>query len=105
MSKEKHVETKVKVNRKNILLLSILLIAGFFQVGIELGTNAWLPSFLMFERGFPLALASFSISLFWAFMGGGRLIFGILTDKFSYKQMIITCSLVSALFLFTATLV
>ncbi len=103
--KEQHIVTKIKINRKNKLLLSILLIAGFFQVGTELGTNAWLPSFLMFERGFPLTLASFSISLFWASMGGGRLIFGIFVDRFSYKWIIIACSLVSTLFISIATLV
>jgi MFS family permease len=82
-----------------------LLLAGFFYFGAELGANAWLPSFLMLERGFPVELASLSIGLFWASMAAGRLGLGSLTDKVGYRKLIVTCASLSALSILIATLV
>jgi MFS family permease len=82
-----------------------LLLAGFFYFGAELGANAWLPTFLVLERGFPLELASLSIGLFWASMAAGRLGLGSLTDKVGYRKLIVTCSSLSALSILMATLI
>jgi len=82
-----------------------LLLAGFFYFGAELGANAWLPTFLVLERGFPLELASLSIGLFWASMAAGRLGLGSLTDKVGYRKLIVTCASLSALSILIATLV
>lgn len=81
-----------------------LLLAGFFYFGAELGANAWLPSFLMFERRFPVELASLSIALFWAAMAAGRLGLGSLTDRIGYRKFIVTCASFSALSILIATL-
>ncbi|MGA2238512.1 MAG: MFS transporter [Candidatus Bathyarchaeia archaeon] len=82
-----------------------LLLAGFFYFGAELGANAWLPTFLMLERGFPVGLASLSIGLFWASMAAGRLGLGSLTDKVGYRKLIVTCASLSGLSILIATLV
>jgi len=82
-----------------------LFLAGFFYFGAELGANAWLPTFLVLERGFPIELASLSIGLFWASMAAGRLSLGSLTDKVGYRKLIVTCSSLSALTILIATLV
>jgi MFS family permease len=82
-----------------------LLLAGFFYFGAELGANAWLPTFLILERGFSVELASLSIGLFWASMAAGRLGLGSLTDKVGYKKLIVTCASLSALSILVATLV
>jgi fucose permease len=82
-----------------------LLLAGFFYFGAELGANAWLPTFLVLERGFPLELASLSIGLFWASMAAGRLGLGSLTDKVGYRKLIVTCASLSALSILMATLI
>jgi MFS family permease len=82
-----------------------LLLAGFFYFGAELGTNAWLPTFLMMERQFPIELASLSIGLFWAFMAVGRLSLGSLSDRLGYKKLILISALLSALSILVATLI
>jgi FHS family glucose/mannose:H+ symporter-like MFS transporter len=82
-----------------------LLLAGFFYFGAELGANAWLPTFLILERKFPIELASLSIGLFWASMAAGRLGLGSLTDKVGYRTLIVTCASFGALSILMATLV
>jgi fucose permease len=82
-----------------------LMLAGFFYLGAEWGTNAWLASFLILERGFSIALAGLSTSLFWALMAVGRLSLGRLVDRLGYKKMMLCCSSVGALSILAATLV
>ena len=82
-----------------------LLFAGFFYFGAELGANAWLPTFLVLQRKFPIELASLSIGLFWASMAAGRLGLGSLTDKVGYRKLIVTCASFGALSILIATLV
>lgn len=84
-------------------VLVLLTFAGFFYFGSELGVNAWLPSFLMMDKSFPLTLASFSTSLFWASMGFGRLIFAGVVDRVGYRKTMLTCSLFGALSIFLGT--
>jgi len=78
-------------------VLALLTFAGFFYLGSELGVSAWLPSFLMVSRNFPLTLASFSTSLFWASIGFGRLILAGAVDRVGYRKTMLTCSLLGAL--------
>jgi len=75
----------------------LLTLAGFLYFGSELGVNAWLPSFLMMAKSFPLTLASFSTGLFWASMGLGRLILAGIVDRVGYRTTMLTCSLFGAL--------
>lgn len=82
-----------------------LLLAGFFYLGAELGANAWLPTFLMTERKFPVELASLSIGLFWASMAAGRLGLGSLTDRVGYRKLIVICASSSAISILAATLI
>jgi len=78
-------------------VLVLLTFAGFFYLGSELGVNAWLPSFLMVTKNFPLTLASFSTSLFWASIGFGRFILAGAVDRVGYRKTMLTCSLLGAL--------
>ena len=82
-----------------------LAFAGFFYLGSELGTNAWLPTFLIVERSFPVELASLSVGLFWAAMAGGRLALGSLSDRFGYKRMMTLCSAIAAIVILAGALV
>jgi fucose permease len=85
--------------------LGILILSGFFYLSVELGVNAWLPSFLLLERDFPLALASLSISLFWALMAVGRLIMGGLADRIGYGKLIMVTSVLGSTSILAGTLV
>ena len=80
----------------------VLLVAGFFYFGAELGANAWLPTFLMIERSFPIELASLSIGLFWASMALGRLALANFTDRVGYRKMIVACASLGAIFILGA---
>ncbi len=82
-----------------------LLVAGFFYFSAEVGANAWLPTFLIFERGFTIELASVSIGLFWAFMALGRLVLGNLADRVGYRKLIFSCALASAISILAAIFV
>lgn len=82
-----------------------LLLAGFFYFCVEIGANAWLPTFLMVERQFPVELASLSIGLFWASMAVGRVGLGSLTDRVGYRGLIVSCASLSALSILAATLI
>jgi fucose permease len=80
----------------------VLLVAGFFYFGAELGANAWLPSFLMIERSFPIELASLSIGLFWASMALGRLGLASFADRVGYRKMIVASASFGAIFILGA---
>ncbi len=82
-----------------------LALAGFFYLGLELGTSAWLATFLIVERSFPIELASLSVALFWASMAGGRLALGSLTDRFGYKRTMALCSALAAIGILASVLV
>ena len=73
-----------------------LMLAGFFYLSAETGTNAWLPTFLVLVRGFSIESAGFSLGLFWGAMAAGRLILGSVTDKVHFRRMILLCSVLSA---------
>ncbi|MEM3608462.1 MAG: MFS transporter [Candidatus Bathyarchaeia archaeon] len=81
-----------RVDARSLKTLGALILAGFLYLSVELGVNAWLPSFLILEKGFPMTLASLSISLFWAFMAAGRLILGGFADRVGYGRLILSAS-------------
>lgn len=102
--REVEPERDGKVEVGSLKTLGALILAGFFYLSAELGVNAWLPSFLLLERGFPIALASLSISLFWAFMAVGRLALGSLTDRFGYGRLILLASVLGSILILAGTL-
>ena len=74
----------------------VLVITGFFYIGTEMGTNAWLPTFLVLKRGFSIELAGMSLGFFWGAMALGRLILGSLTDRVRFRRMILLSSILSS---------
>jgi len=76
---------------------SVLMMTGFFYIGTEMGTNAWLPTFLVLERNFPIWLAGLSLGFFWGAMALGRLILGSFTDRFRFRRMIMLSSTLSSI--------
>jgi MFS family permease len=90
---------------RTIIRARVLLLASFFYGSAEMGANAWLPSFLVIERGFSVETASLSIGLFWASMAAGRLVLGNFADKVGYRRMIVTCALPGAASILAALLI
>ncbi|MEM2122740.1 MAG: MFS transporter [Candidatus Bathyarchaeia archaeon] len=93
-------ETRVR----HLRTLGAPILAGFFYLSVELGVNAWLPSFVLMEKGFPMALASLSISLFWASMALGRVIVGGFVDRIGYGRLIFTASVLGSTSILAGTI-
>lgn len=77
-----------------------LMLAGFFYLGAEVGTNAWLPTFLVLVRSFSIELAGLSLGLFWGAMAAGRLILGSVTDRLRFRRTILLSSVLSTVLIF-----
>jgi FHS family glucose/mannose:H+ symporter-like MFS transporter len=82
-----------------------LVLAGFFYLGAETGTTAWLPTFLVLVRGFSIGLAGVALGLFWGAMAVGRLVLGSVTDRVRFRRMILLSSLLSAVLIFLGIVV
>ena len=82
-----------------------LMLAGFFYLGAETGTTAWLPTFLVLVRGFSIELAGVSLGLFWGAMAVGRLVLGSVTDRVRFRRMILFSSILSAVLIFLGIMV
>ncbi len=78
----------------------VFMMAGFFYLGTETATNAWLPTFLVLERGFSFGLAGLSLGFFWGAMALGRFVLGSLTDRVRFRRMILLCSVLSSILIF-----
>jgi fucose permease len=76
----------------NLRLLSLI---ALFYVGAELGSNAWLPSFLILYRGWNIIEAGLILSLFWAAMAMGRLGLARVSERIGYGKMILICGSIS----------
>jgi len=76
----------------NLTLLSLI---SLFYVGAELGSNAWLPSFLILYRGWNIIEAGLILSLFWAAMAIGRLGLAKVSERIGYGKMILICGSIS----------
>jgi len=76
----------------NLILLSLI---SLFYVGAELGSNAWLPSFLILYRGWNIIEAGLILSLFWAAMAIGRLGLAKVSERIGYGKMILICGSIS----------
>lgn len=82
-----------------------LMFAGFFYLGAEAGTTAWLPTFLVIVRGFSIELAGVSLGLFWGAMAVGRLVLGSVTDRVRFRRMTLFSSMLSAFLIFLGIIV
>lgn len=70
----------------------LLIIAGmilFVYVALEFGYSQWLYGYLLEERNAPAGIASTSVSGFFLFLAGGRLITAQLTRTFSIERLLL----------------
>ena len=106
MHKENSIKARTGESNKGVSTSEILthgralMLAGFFYLGAETGTNAWLPTFLVLVRGFSIELAGLALGLFWGAMAAGRLIFGSVTDRLHFRRMVLLSSILSTIMIF-----
>lgn len=101
--KVKNSENKsTKVEISIIVKVLPLIIMAFLLLFCELGMNNWLPS-LLIDQGSPLIEAGLTISIFWALVGIGRIIWAPFVDKISYWRVLFLAGFGSTLLMFIAS--
>jgi fucose permease len=74
--------------------LAWLSVAMFFvYVGIEIGAGQWTYSLFTLERGVPAAVAGVWLSVYWASLTIGRLVFGVIVSHVSIHGLLRACML------------
>jgi len=56
-------------------LFWIIILANFLAIGVQVAFYSWMPFFLAKERSLSPAVASYSVSVFWLSIIGGRALF------------------------------
>jgi len=106
LHKENTMNLRIRESSNGVSTVEILkkghalMLAGFFYLGAEVGTNAWLPTFLVLVRNFSIELAGLSLGLFWGAMATGRLILGSVTDRLRFRRTILLSSVLSTILIF-----
>ncbi|TDG00696.1 MFS transporter [Paenibacillus piri] len=82
----------LKYSRLSLAMLTVCVTVFFIYVGLELSIVNYLPSILMETMRVDAAVASLSVSFYWATMVLGRLVCGYLAERFGYKNYLLWCS-------------
>ena len=75
--------------------LPLVFLIPFFYTGAELGSNVWLPSFLILYRHWQTVDAGLVLSLFWASMAVGRLGLARVSERIEYRKLILISGSIS----------
>lgn len=75
--------------------LPLVFLIPFFYCGAELGSNVWLPSFLILYRHWQTVDAGLVLSLFWASMAVGRLGLARVSERIEYRKLILISGSIS----------
>jgi fucose permease len=75
--------------------LPFVFLIPFFYTGAELGSNVWLPSFLILYRHWQPVDAGLVLSLFWASMAVGRLGLARVSERIEYRKLILISGSIS----------
>ncbi|WP_051620370.1 MFS transporter [Paenibacillus sp. UNC451MF] len=80
-------------------MLVCCIIVFFIYVGLEMSIVNFLPSILLESMDVNAAVASLSVSFFWGTMVLGRLVCGLLAEKYGYVRYLLWCSTATVLVL------
>ena len=75
--------------------LPLVFLIPFFYTGAEMGSNVWLPGFLVLYRHWQPVGAGLVLSLFWASMAVGRFGLSRVSERIEYGKLILICGSVS----------
>ena len=65
----------------------------FFYTGLEFGVGQWAFTVMTETRGISLAAAGTWVALFWAALAFGRILFGVLVERFDVDRLLGLCLL------------
>ncbi|MCS7463626.1 MFS transporter [Paenibacillus doosanensis] len=80
-----------------LTMLVCCIVVFFIYVGLEMSIVNFLPSILLETMKVDTAVASLSVSFFWATMVLGRLVCGVLAEKYGYTRYLLLCSIATVL--------
>jgi fucose permease len=63
----------------------------FIYTGLEISAGQWMYSLLTESRGMPTALAGTCVSLYWASLTAGRILFGIIAPRVPVDRALFAC--------------
>ncbi|NHN31579.1 MFS transporter [Paenibacillus agricola] len=90
-----------------LAMISICIAVFFIYVGLEMSLVNFLPSILIETMQLDAAFAALSVSFYWSAMIAGRMVCGLLAERFGYKRYMLWCAtgtlFVLASFLFVQT--
>ncbi len=82
------------LGEKRLVLIALLLL---FYVAAEISIASWMVDFLRKEKGLSLELSSLFLSLYFAFMTGGRLLGSFFVTRIGYFRVMIIAVILSIL--------
>ena len=83
------------LGEKRLVLIALLL--RLFYVAAEISIASWMVDFLRKEKGLSLELSSLFLSLYFAFMTGGRLLGSFFVTRIGYFRVMIIAVILSIL--------
>ncbi|WP_282936941.1 MFS transporter [Paenibacillus sp. RC67] len=86
-------------SKLSFTMLACCIIVFFIYVGLEMSIVNFLPSILLESMEVNAAVASLSVSFFWGTMVLGRLVCGLLAEKYGYIRYLLWCSAATVLVL------
>lgn len=89
------VSLSAKYQRRAIPFLLLGMVFFFLYVGVEMSVSHYLPSIMIERSGLSESNAASMLSLFWAFMVVGRLVCGILADRYGYIKYLVISMLIA----------
>ncbi len=77
------------------LFFWLIIIGCFIYVGYESGLSSWLSTFVYEVKAIPLRVSSLLSSLLWIGLFLGRLVTGIVVDRFGLEKTLVSLTFVS----------
>jgi FHS family glucose/mannose:H+ symporter-like MFS transporter len=75
-----------------LAMISVCIALFFVYVGLEMSLVNFMPSILIETMHIDAAFAALSVSFYWGSMIGGRMVCGLLAERFGYKRYLLWCA-------------
>jgi fucose permease len=86
--------TAAEAVRDSMVLLQVAIF--FVYTGLEIALSQWAFTVLTEARGVRAAPAGMAVGMYWASIGVGRLLFGLVADRFGIDHLLRYCLLAAA---------
>lgn len=87
-SQNGYTERATNLATLGLLVVWLGIVTFFISVGVEIGISQWSFTLLTESRNLPVNQAGLWVSLFWASLTFGRILFGFITDRIGPTRLI-----------------